>query len=191
MNRLISALALATGFALSGGALAQENSESTIAGDLSLGQSEATEVGQNYFKEASGDWALRCVKTEDGNDPCQMYQLLRDVDNTPTAEIALFKLPAGGQAVLGATIVTPLETLLTQQISLTVDDNAGKRYPFSWCTRSGCIARVGFTESDVDAFKKGNAAVMAIVPVANPAGTVDLTISLKGFTKSLEMIPQN
>ena len=50
----------------------------------------------------------------------------------------------------GATIITPLETLLTQQITLQVDTAQPKRYPFSWCSPIGCVSRVGFTQAEID-----------------------------------------
>ena len=94
----------------------------------------------------------------------------------------------GGEAVVGATIITPLETLLTQQLNLTVDGGKTKRYPFTFCADVGCVARVGFTKEEVEDFKKGNVAVISVVPVADPNRTVDVDISLKGFTAGLEAV---
>ncbi|OWU71950.1 hypothetical protein ATO2_01135 [Roseovarius sp. 22II1-1F6A] len=139
-------------------------------------------VGDTYIKEVSGDWEIRCVRTEAGNDPCQLYQLLKDGNGNSVAEMSIFDLPSGQQAVAGATIITPLETLLTQQIRLSVDGSQGKRYPFTLCTRIGCFARVGFTEEDVNAFRRGAAAQITIVPAGAPDQTVDLAVSLSGFT---------
>ena len=111
-----------------------------------------------------------------------MYQLLADADGNSVAEINLFNLPEGGQALAGGTIATPLETLLTQQIRLSVDGSQAKRYPFTFCNTVGCFSRVGFTQEEVDGFKRGNEATITIVPAAAPNETVDLTVSLSGFT---------
>ena len=108
------------------------------------------------------------MRAEEGEDPCQMYQLLRDADGNATAEITMFPLPPGEQAVAGATILTPLETLLTAQLVMQVDGGAAKRYPFTFCTAIGCIARVGFTAAEVDAFRGGAEATWQLVPVAAP-----------------------
>jgi invasion protein IalB len=117
-----------------------------------------------------------------------MYQLLKDAQGTSVAEISIFTLPAGQQAVAGATIVAPLETLLTEQLTITVDGASPKSYPFSWCSRVGCIARVGFTQDEVDSFKKGAKATMTIVPLVAPDQKVNLDISLKGFTAAFEAV---
>lgn len=159
--------------------------------DLSLGQpvdgeSGEPQVGQTYIREESGDWALRCLRTEEGDDPCQLYQLLEDEEGNAVAEISLFPLPEGREAAAGATIVTPLETLLTEQLTLSVDNANARRYPFTFCNRAGCVARVGFTAEEVAQFRSGNAAQLRLVPAAAPDQEVVLTISLSGFTAGFE-----
>jgi invasion protein IalB len=159
-----------------------------VGSDLSLGEPASGEpqVGQPYIREESGDWSLRCLRTEEGNDPCQLYQLLSDADGNAVAEISMFPLPEGGQAAAGATIVAPLETLLTENLTLGIDGREPKRYPFTFCNRAGCVARVGFTAEEVSQFRNGNAAQMSIVPAAAPDERVELTISLSGFTAGFE-----
>lgn len=155
------------------------------AADLNMGTevADANAVGTPYIREEFGDWALRCLRAEEGaNDPCQLYQLLNDGDGNSVAEISMFPLTNGGQAAAGATIVVPLETLLTEQLQITVDGAAPRRYPFTFCNRAGCVARVGFTQAEVDQFKRGNAANLRMVPAAAPDEQVVLNISLSGFT---------
>lgn len=144
--------------------------------------------GSTYTREVFSDWDLRCVTVAEGKEPCQLYQLLKDKEGNPVAEVALFGLPEGSEAVAGATIITPLETLLTQQLTLSVDAGAGKRYPFSWCSTVGCFSRIGLTATDIADFKKGNAINMVIVPVAAPDQKVELAISLKGFTAGYDAV---
>ena len=98
----------------------------------------------------------------------------------------MFPLPEGGQAAAGATIVAPLETLLTENLTLGIDGAEPKRYPFTFCNRAGCVARVGFTAEELQQFRNGNAAQMSIVPAAAPDQRVELTISLSGFTAGFE-----
>ena len=155
------------------------------ATDLSMGapvESGPPQVGETYIREAFGDWSLRCLKAETGEDPCQLYQLLKDADGNAVAEISMFPLPEGGQAAAGATIVAPLETLLTEQITISVDGTGSRRYPFTFCNQAGCVARVGFTAEEVAQFKAGAEASMRIVPAAAPDQEVVLKISLVGFT---------
>lgn len=138
--------------------------------------------GDSYVGNTHGDWELVCVRLADEPDPCQMYQLLRDGEGNATAEITIFPLPPGGEAVAGATILTPLETLLTAQLVKQVDGGDTKRYPFTFCTAIGCIARVGFTAAEVDSFRRGARATWSLVPVAAPDQVVNLDMSLIGFT---------
>lgn len=191
----LGAASLALTISLGLPALAQDTAQDapqSPALELSTGEVIGT-LGEDasYTGATHGDWELVCMRTEDGDDPCQMYQLLRDADGNATAEITLFPLPAGQQAVAGATILTPLETLLTAQLVMQVDDGAAKRYPFTFCTAIGCIARVGFTAAEVDAFRGGAKATWQIVPVAAPDQTVDLDMSLIGFTAAFNDLAED
>jgi invasion protein IalB len=158
--------------------------------DLTLGSEVAAPdgPGTTYTAATFDAWEQRCMRTEDGSDPCQLYQLLKDGEGTSVAEISMFSLPPGGQAVAGATIVAPLETLLTEQMTISIDGANPKRYPFTWCAPVGCIARIGFTQADLDSFKKGAKGTMTIVPALAPEQKVILDISLKGFTAGFDAV---
>lgn len=159
--------------------------------DLSLG----TEVGGNdgpgstYVAASFESWEQRCVRAATGGvDTCQLYQLLKDGKGNSVAEITLFGLPAGQEAAAGATIIAPLETLLTNGMLLQIDTGKAKAYPFTWCSSIGCIARIGLTAGELAAFKKGNKATITIVPVVAPTEKVLLDVSLKGFTAGLKAV---
>lgn len=161
----------------------------TVPGtDLSMGQAPADGIGSTYVKESFDSWELRCVRTASGVDPCQLYQLLKDGSGNSVAEVGLFTLPEGGEAVAGATVIAPLETLLTAGLRIGVDEAQPKVYPFSFCSAAGCVARVGFTAAEVDALKKGNKAIVTIVPAVAPDNTVALDLSLKGFTAGYDAV---
>ena len=180
----------ATGAAPVEGADATGDTANPIDDQLSLGE-EATEeagIGQPYTKETVGAWDLRCIRTETGDDPCQMYQLLMDDQGAPVAEFSLFRLPAGGKAEAGATVVVPLETSLQQQLTIQVDDGQARRYPFAFCNPVGCYVRLGMTPQDIASYKRGNAARLSIVPVLAPDQKVELNLSLEGFTASYDKV---
>ena len=189
---LFAALAFTTPAAV----LAQSDSSSeesatpSIEDQLSLGEDANAdpELGQPYTKEVIGAWEMRCIRTEAEEDPCQMYQLMDDGQGAPVAEVSLFRLPAGGKAEAGATIVVPLETALPQQLTLSVDGGNARRYPYAFCNPVGCYARLGLTPDDVAAFKRGNEAVITIVPALAPDQKVELSLSLTGFTKSYDQV---
>ena len=192
MARLAPSITFVAALALAATAAAQDAEEAPPAApadDLSLGEEVMGDgEGEAYLAEVFQDWELRCIRVPDGADPCQLYQLLQDEEGNSVAEISVFGLPDGGEAAAGATIITPLETLLTQQITLRVDGGQAKRYPFTWCSVIGCVARVGFTAAEIEAFRRGSVARMSIVPVAAPDQTVTLDISLMGFTAGFEAV---
>lgn len=161
------------------------------AGEPGLASPETAEVGQTYLAGKFEIWEQRCVKTEDGSDPCQLYQLLKDETGGPVAEIALFDLPAGSsQAAAGATVIVPLGTLLTANMQITIDGGKAKIYPFTMCESVGCVSRIGLTAEEVDQFRKGATAVMTIVPAFAPDQRVALNISLKGFTAGFKAVSE-
>jgi invasion protein IalB len=156
---------------------------------LTVGVPEGAQPGQPYVKEVSGDWTIRCMVAEEGKDePCQLYQLLKDKDGNNVAELRIFGVPDNQQILAGGTISTPLETLLTPGLRMAVDDATPKVYPFTYCAPGGCVARIGLTPEDIDAFKAGNAATIALVPLAAPNGQVLLNVSLAGFTKAYDAV---
>ncbi len=204
MNMTFRALALGGALILAAATLHAQDTTTpeqpaappAAASDLAMGQDpngglpgpNDAEVGGIYLAAAFEKWEQRCTKTADGADPCQLYQLLLDKDGNSVAEINMFNLPAGGEAVAGATFVAPLETLLTANLKITVDSGQTRIYPFAFCTKQGCVARLGFTADELVSFKKGAKATVTIVPAVAPDQNVDLDMSLKGFTAGFDAV---
>ncbi|SMR72044.1 Invasion protein IalB, involved in pathogenesis [Aliiroseovarius halocynthiae] len=193
---LIKSLSLVAALSLGTAAIAQDNSdastEDTPAAQPSVDLGEPVDAtrqpGQTYVEKVTGDWERKCITMPEGrgDDPCQMYQLLKDETGNPVAEISLGKLPEGNQVAAGATVVVPLETLLTQQLTIAVDGTQGRRYPFRFCTQLGCVANIGFTTEEISGFKKGAKATLTITPAAAPDQRVNLNMSLTGFTAAYD-----
>lgn len=104
------------------------------------------------------------------------------------AEFNLFDVPDEGELVAGATIVTPLDTLLTGQLRMAVDSNQARVYPFSFCQPVGCYVRLGLSDADIQSFRAGSEATIGIVPLQAPDQLVPLTLSLSGFTAGFEAL---
>ena len=170
------------------------DTEAADTSDGATGESFATgrEVGTDqpavYVKEKFGDWSLRCFHNAEGEDPCQLYQLLRESGGNPVAEFSIFRIENQAPAIAGATAIVPLITLLTEELKISVDGGTAKSYPYRVCTEAGCIAQIGLTEQDITAFKKGNNAQMVLVPAQAPDQTVKIDISLSGFTAGFEAV---
>lgn len=165
--------------------------DAATGNDLSLGTEvgAADGPGSTYVAETFEAWEQRCVRAPEGGvDTCQLYQLLKDEKGNPVAEITLLGLPKGQEAAAGATVIAPLETLLTDGMLLQIDAAKAKAYPFSWCSPIGCIARIGLTAAEVEALEKGKNAKLTIVPVVAPADKVILDVSLAGFTAGFDAV---
>lgn len=156
------------------------------ADGLDMGK-EVTE-DPTYIKDTYGDWQLKCFRSDGQDDICQMYQLLREDAGNPVAEFSLFKLPDGAQAAAGATIVVPLGTLLTSELQVSIDGGKAKSFAYSFCSAVGCFARIGLTQGDVDAFKRGANASIQIVPAQAPNQKVNIKVSLTGFTAAYDNV---
>ncbi|MEX0339770.1 MAG: invasion associated locus B family protein [Arenibacterium sp.] len=196
MLRSISQASAAMLMALSMPLYAQDQNTETDApatdgtAQLDLGEpvGDGPQLGERYSKEKFGDWDLACIKTEGETDPCSLLQIMNDQDGNPIAEFSLFRIADGGQAVAGATIIVPLETLLPAQITMSVDGAPGKRYNYSFCNPIGCVAQIGMTQGDVDAFKRGASAKLSLRPAPAPDQIIELEMSLSGFTAGFDVV---
>jgi invasion protein IalB len=149
---------------------------------------QAPEKKGPYVRETHGTWEVRCTKAGE-EEVCNLYQLLKDKNDVSVAEMNIEVLPAGGQAAAGITLITPLGTLLTAQVGWRIDSGKVRRYPFSWCEKSGCVARFGLTPADIASMKKGAKGNISVVSIADPKKPFDLSMPLTGFTAAWNSIP--
>ena len=148
----------------------------------------ASDLGKPYVKDVSGDWEIHCIHTDLSNDPCTLHQTLRDPNGSAVATIEMVNIPKNQQLAAGVTVVTPLDTLLTEQVSLSIDGGKAARYPFTFCTPRGCVSRIALTQAELDGIKRGNKGLLQIVPLAAPDQKVDLAISLSGVTAGFDSV---
>ena len=145
--------------------------------------------GQSYARETFGDWTMRCVKTPDDQDPCELYQLLRDSDGGAVAEASV--VPVQGPVSAIVTFVAPLETDLQHGLRLQIDSNEQTGYPFMVCAQIGCLSRVGLNEEELNVFKRGNSGQLTLLPFGAPEDDpVNLTLSLSGFTAGMNAVTE-
>lgn len=158
---------------------------------LSMGvPADGEGLGKPYIAAQFEAWEQRCLRTDLGADPCELYYLLKDDQGAAVAEFSIYGLPEGsaGPAVAGATFMAPLETLLTAGVTMQIDDGELKAYPFSVCSPAGCLVRLGFTAEEVDTMKQGAEIIMTLVPFVAPDQKVPLTLSLAGFTAGMDAV---
>ncbi|NRA98251.1 MAG: invasion associated locus B family protein [Rhodobacteraceae bacterium] len=171
-----------------GGAAAQQQP----APQLQTGEVVSTEtpVGQPYVRESHGDWQVVCIKAESGPEPCQIRQTMFDTQRNAVSEITMYALSSEAQpeVAAGATIITPLQTLLTERVGLTINEDLSKRYDFQFCDPNGCVAQFGLTAEEVQAMRDGSRSLVRIVPVLAPDQPIVVNLSLSGFTAAFEAL---
>jgi invasion protein IalB len=159
--------------------------------DLDMGEPTEQPQVETYVDGVFDDWQRECLRIpgNEGPAPCQITQFLREEpDGAPVGKVSIGKLPEGNEADAGSMIIVPLGVLLTQQMTIGVDSAAPKRYPFRFCDPNGCVAQIGYTAEEINAFKAGVEATLTVVPVAAPDQQVELPVSLAGFTAAWDSL---
>lgn len=191
MNKCLHPVAVAgLALTLSFPAFAQDNTASEPAQDPAASLDMGTPVQPEiYVRETHDAWEVRCVRGDSsGAEQCQLNQTLTDQNGQAIAEVTMFRLPEASQAAAGAVIAVPLETHLPEGVKIAVDGGSPRGYQFTWCDLRGCYARVGFTEDDINAFKRGSGAAIAIVPEVARDQVVSAPMSLTGFTNAYDSL---
>ena len=161
------------------------------ASGLSIGKPLETlrEPGEVYLAGNKGDWNVRCITGNPGeNDKCEIQQLLFLNENTPIADISIFKLPDGEVAVAAANVMVPLETLLTKKFRFAFSEKLVKEFQYSFCNQDGCLVRMGLLEEDISAMKKGSSSKLSITHISRPDSSINLGLSLSGFTAAFDAL---
>ena len=161
------------------------------ASGLSIGKPLETlrEPGEVYLAGNKGDWNVRCITGNPGeNDKCEIQQLLFLNENTPIADISIFKLPDGEVAVAAANVMVPLETLLTKKFRFAFSEKLVKEFQYSFCNQDGCLVRMGLLEEDIAAMKKGSSSKLSITHISRPESSINLDLSLSGFTAAFDAL---
>jgi invasion protein IalB len=171
------------------GAPAEGTETPPPGGELSVGEALGPSQAQIYVREEHGDWEVRCIRAPEGQaDPCQLFQRLSDQGGNPVVDVNVFHVPDGGEVVAGATVITPLETLLTAPLTMRIDGGEVRRYPYAFCDPAGCYVRIGLREAELAQLRRGAAAEMIVVPALAPDQQVIVRMSLSGFTAGMAAI---
>ena len=161
------------------------------ASELSLGKPLDTlrKPGEIYLAGNKGDWNVRCVTGNPGEiDKCEIQQLIFLNENTPIVDISIFKLPKGEMAIAAANVMVPLETLLTKKFRFAFSKETVKEFPYSFCNQNGCLVRMGLLEEDIEALRNGKSSELAITHISSPDSSIELNLSLDGFTAAFDII---
>ena len=148
----------------------------------------ARPTGADVKRTSYRSWEVACLAD---NTNCAMAQIGKDDTGNPVLEMVIRKLPepleAGGEiAIAVLDVITPLGVVLTEGLTLKIDNGQDAIAPFQVCTEQGCLVREPIAEELIDQLKKGNGATVSVV--AANQGVVNSSISLSGFTAAYDAL---
>jgi invasion protein IalB len=159
----------------------------TLSGPAAAQQTaaQATET----VKETHGAWDVVCATAQ--ADQCTMRQIGKTADGKKVLIVHIRKLDGdkaeGGKTIPAAIqITTPLGTILRAGVKVQVDSGEPRTGAFEFCVPNGCILRDPLSEEFLASLKAGKTANMTFNVLQQ--GTVNVSISLKGFTKAFKAL---
>ena len=160
--------------------LKAEEADSLSIDDTMMSEPQKTEP---YIKERFENWSLKCIKPVNSIERCEANQIIFNQKQQPVAEISIIKLPKGQVAAAAATIIVPLETILSEGLVLAIQELDPKKYQFKFCNSLGCYSQIGLTDDEVEALKRKEKASIFLKHIVIP-------MSLDGFTKTFSNVVQ-
>ena len=143
-----------------------------------------------YIKERFKNWTLKCVKPMNSTERCEANQIIYNKNEQPVAEISIYKLPKNQVAAAAATIIVPLETVLSDGLILKIEGFEAKKYHFKFCNSLGCYSQIGLTEGEVEKLKKKEKATIFLKHISSGDQQIVIPMSLAGFTKTFSKATQ-
>ena len=134
------------------------------------------------------DWVLRCGRSEQGPEVCEMQQQTTDSEGRTIMAVAVGTVP--GTSDVGLLIILPLGILLPPGVSLQIDGGAEVPLEVERCERQGCRIEKLVEPALLNRLKGGREAKV-FFEAYDPEGELQrlgVPISLLGFTAALSEI---
>jgi invasion protein IalB len=167
--------------------LKAEEADSLSIDDTIMSEPQKTEP---YIKERFENWSLKCIKPVNSIERCEANQIIFNQKQQPVAEISIIKLPKGQVAAAAATIIVPLETILSEGLVLAIQELEPKKYQFKFCNSLGCYSQIGLTDDEVEALKRKEKASIFLKHISSGDQQIVIPMSLDGFTKTFSNVTQ-
>ena len=167
--------------------LKAEEADSLSIDDTIMSEPQKTEP---YIKERFENWSLKCIKTVNSIERCEANQIIFNQKQQPVAEISIIKLPKGQVAAAAATIIVPLETILSEGLVLAIQELEPKKYQFKFCNSLGCYSQIGLTDDEVEALKRKEKASIFLKHISSGDQKIVIPMSLDGFKKTFSNVIQ-
>ena len=167
--------------------LKAEEADSLSIDDTIMSEPQKTEP---YIKERFENWSLKCIKPVNSTERCEANQIIFNQKQQPVVDISIIKLPKGQVAAAAATIIVPLETILSEGLVLAIQELEPKKYQFKFCNSLGCYSQIGLTDDEVEALKRKEKASIFLKHISSGDQKIVIPMSLDGFTKTFSNVKQ-
>tara|TARA_B100000674_G_scaffold305158_1_gene253382 strand:- start:191 stop:793 length:603 start_codon:yes stop_codon:yes gene_type:complete len=167
--------------------LKAEEADSLSIDDTMMSEAQKKEP---YIKERFENWTLKCITSVNSIERCEANQIIFNQKQQPVAEISIIKLPKGQVAAAAATIIVPLETILSEGLILAIQELEPKKYQFKFCNSLGCYSQIGLTNDEVEALKRVKKASIFLKHISSGDQQIVLPMSLDGFTRTFSNVMQ-
>lgn len=131
------------------------------------------------------DWMLRCGRSQEGPEVCEMQQQRTDSEGRTVMAVAVGTVPGAPQP--GMLIILPLGISLPAGVTLQIDDGAQIPLQVERCERQGCRIEMLVEPELLNRLKSGHEAKV-FFEAFDPQGErqrLGIPISLLGFTAAV------
>jgi len=148
--------------------------------------SQTTVAAPSSLSETYGQWIVRCATPEVGEGAapavqlCEMAQDLYQRDSGQRI-LAISLQPGTGEGA-SLTLITPFGLLLSEGITIEVDEAVLLQTGFRTCLPAGCVAVAELDQANVDALAIGQNAT--VIMTSTNTQQLSITVSLDGFTSA-------
>ncbi len=156
----------------------------------------AQEAAPSALSETYQDWVVECAtaQTEQkegekhaGKRVCQISQSLLQANSRERVLTIAFVVPSDGKGGLSGSIVAPFGLDLQSGIKLRVEKETLLNGSFKTCLPQGCLAPLT-ADDKVEQALRDSAKLLVEMTAADSGQRVDLSVSLKGFSQSLDRL---
>jgi len=152
-------------------------------------QETAQPVPAETLKVTHGAWDVVCAT--ENPELCRLRQIGETADGKKALIVYIGKLDGvktkdGNPIPAAIRITTPLGTILRAGLKVQIDSAEPQTALFEVCLPNGCIVSDAISDDYLARLKAGSAAKMSFNVLQQ--GTLEVTISLKGFTKAYKAL---
>jgi invasion protein IalB len=144
-----------------------------------------TPPGLEMTERQFQDWILRCGRSEQGPEVCEMQQQQTDREGRTVMAVAVGTVP--GRSEVGLLIILPLGIILPSGVTLQIDGGGDVPLEVERCERQGCRIERLVEPELLNRLKAGREAKV-FFEAFDPEGQLrrlGVPISLLGFTAAL------